>query len=421
MDARIASYLDERFREMDAQLADALGDAYLALDEGRRAALRGVVSSVVGDAIGLVRKGKDIHERVVQQIVLSAMDAIVGVDTTDRIFFWNRGAELLFGWDRAEVLGRPFGFLGPESPEYLEEVAMLRRRTVAEGVVRNHVGKRLSKDGRVLTVNLSRTLIRDDEGKALGTIIIYHDMTEVKLLERQVLQSEKLALLGQIAAGIAHEIGTPLNIISGIAEVLLLDRDAAHPEREDLESVIGQTDRIAKLIRELLAFARPQPLRKDAVSLAVEIRRAVSLLRGRFEKQGIAVEVDVPADLPALSADANQLQQVLLNLLVNACDALSSDARETPPSIAIRAELTAPEGEPRAVVLRVSDNGPGVAGDVAARVFEPFVTTKDIGEGTGLGLAVCKRIVEEHGGAIALEAGAQGAAFVLRFPVATAG
>ena len=266
-------------------------------------------------------------------------------------------------------------------------------------------------------VNLSRTLIRDDAGDALGTIIIFHDMTEVKLLEHQVLQSEKLALLGQIAAGIAHEMGTPLNIISGIAEVLLLDRDAAHPEREDLESVIGQTDRIAKLIRELLAFARPQPLHKHAVSLGIEIRRAVLLLHGRFDKQRIAVAVDIPEHLPMLSADANQLQQVLLNLLVNACDALGAQSEEGTGTIAIAVTLERDgEGGP-VLLLRVSDNGPGISPDIAARVFEPFVTTKNIGQGTGLGLAVCKRIVEEHGGVIALEGSAAGAAFVLRFPV----
>ena len=420
MDTRIRNYLDDRFREMDARLAEALGDGYAALDPGKKTALHGIVSGVIDDVVALVRKGKAVHERVVQQIVMTAMDAIVGVDTEDRIFFWNRGDELLFGYEQKEVLGREFGFLGPEGPEYLEEVAMLRRKTLEEGFVRNHLGKRRAKDGRTLAVNLSRTLIRGEDGETLGTIVIFHDVTEVELLERQVLQSEKLALLGQIAAGIAHEIGTPLNIISGIAECLLLDRDAEHPEREDLEIVIGQTDRIAKLIRELLAFARPQPLRKDAVALDAEVRRAVALLHGRLHQQGVEVRTELAPDLPSLSADRNQLQQVLLNLLVNAADALSTISADLPRAITISTFLGG-QAATRAVVLRFADNGPGIPPEIAHTVFEPFVTSKDVGAGTGLGLAVCKRIVEEHGGTIVLDDTVPGAAFTLRFPVPSEG
>jgi signal transduction histidine kinase len=271
----------------------------------------------------------------------------------------------------------------------------------------------MTRDKRNVLVSISQTLLRDETDAVLGTIAIIRDMTEMRHLERQIVQNEKLALIGQIAAGIAHEIGTPLNIISGIAEVLLLDRPEEHVEREDLETVIGQTDRIANLIRELLAFARPQPLKRDFVDIAVELRRAAALLRGKAVRLGIEISIRISEGLPLLYADAHNMQQVFLNLLVNAIDAL--DLTDAGSERAIRIEAEAVESE---LVIRISDTGPGMKPELLARIFEPFVTTKDVGKGTGLGLAVCRRIVEEHGGSIeASSEESRGSVFTIRFTV----
>lgn len=380
---------------MDARIARILGDT--TLSDEQKSALREVVTDAVTETIAFVKKGKTVHERFVQHVVMHAVDAIIGVENGERIFFWNRGAEATFGYTQDEVLDRTVEFLWPADARRNEN-ALLRERILRDGFVRDHHTQLVTRDGRAVMASMSVTLLRDEADEILGTIAIIRDMTEMRQLERQVIQNEKLALLGQIAAGIAHEMGTPLNIISGVAEVLLLDRPAGHSEREDLETIIGQTDRIANLIRELLAFARPQPLRFERIEMGLELLRAVSLLRGKAEKLDVAITVDVPAGLPQLRADPHHMQQVFLNLLVNAIDALATVEDGRARRIGIEAR-----SDEKEIRIRISDTGPGMKPELLARVFDPFVTTKDVGKGTGLGLAVCRRIVEEHGGSITAE------------------
>jgi signal transduction histidine kinase len=227
-------------------------------------------------------------------------------------------------------------------------------------------------------------------------------------VERQLLRSEKLAAVGSLAAGLAHEIGTPLNVISAIAEYLLPEVGEAQARR--LREIVAETDRISGLVRELLAFARGSPsAARVPVSAAAAVTRVLSLLRIPLEKKEIAVSISVPDDLPPVLADPDGLHQILLNLLVNAAHAVAPGGR-----VGVEARRT--DG---AIALTIHDDGPGVPEAIRERIFDPFFTTR--ADGTGLGLAVCARIVAAHQGDLRVGAGPLGgASFTVQLPAAEA-
>jgi signal transduction histidine kinase len=234
-------------------------------------------------------------------------------------------------------------------------------------------------------------------------------------LEQQLRQAETLAVAGKLASGIAHEVGTPLNIISGRAEFLLKSLDADDPRRRDLTAIVGQIDRISGIIRALLDVVRRQKPEVQPVALPEVWQRLSPLLEHAARRRGVRLITALSPDLPRLSADPNQLQQVLINLLVNALEASSPGSR-----IELEAAPAARDGRP-GLQITVSDHGPGIPDEALARVFEPFFTTKPRGQGTGLGLAISRDIVREHGGDIRAESEAGGGArFAVWLPEAGA-
>jgi signal transduction histidine kinase len=227
-------------------------------------------------------------------------------------------------------------------------------------------------------------------------------------LEGQLIRAEKLATTGVLAAGIAHEVGTPLGIIRARAE-LLLDELGAHTGRHALDAIVQQIDRISSTIRQVLDFSRSQAVEVQRVPPATALQAVTALLDHRFQQQHLRVTTHVGPDTPDMAADPNQLQQVLVNLLLNACDACASGG-------SIRISVAA--GETRAtVVWTIRDNGAGIAQENLLAVFDPFFTTKKRGEGTGLGLSVATGIVQNHGGELMLtSAVGEGTTVTLRWP-----
>jgi two-component system NtrC family sensor kinase len=223
-----------------------------------------------------------------------------------------------------------------------------------------------------------------------------------------LLRSEKLATVGRLAAGLAHEVGNPLGAIAGYAEVARarLPHGADPDLRDAVDRIAAAASRIDRTVRELLDFARPAPLDLRPVRIAVALDAALRLARVQTRFRGVALEVAVPEDLPAVVGDEQHLAQVFLNLFLNAGDAMRGQGR-----VHVSARV-APDGE---VVVEVSDTGPGIAPEDLPRIFDPFFTTKDPGAGTGLGLAICHRIAESFGGSIEAEnAPSGGARFRLR-------
>ncbi|MBI4591013.1 MAG: HAMP domain-containing protein [Candidatus Rokubacteria bacterium] len=232
-------------------------------------------------------------------------------------------------------------------------------------------------------------------------------------LEHQLRQAETLAVAGKLATGLAHEVGTPLNIISGRAEFLLQTLSPGDTRRPDLEVIVAQIDRISGIIRSLLDTVRPQKPEVQPTALAPLLDRLLPLLQHGAKRRGVALAAAVPADLPPMLADPNQLQQVLINLLMNALEATPAGGR-----VEVRAGRSIHEGR-AGVAVSVRDTGPGIPPDLLPRVFDPFFTTKPPGQGTGLGLAICRDIVREHAGEIQVESRSdRGATFTVWLPEA---
>ncbi len=231
--------------------------------------------------------------------------------------------------------------------------------------------------------------------------------------QRELLhQSEKLSALGELLAGVAHELNNPLSVLVGQALML---RDDAPDERTTAraEKIRKAADRCARIVKTFLAMARQEPSKMAPVEVNSVIESALDVTAYLLRSAGIEVSLLLAKDLPSVTADADQLHQVLTNLIVNAQNALGD--RERPRRLRITSSYRRKSDQ---IVVKVKDNGPGVPADIASRIFEPLFTTKDVGSGTGMGLALCHRIVEEHGGTIMLEkTQGEGAVFVLRFPL----
>jgi signal transduction histidine kinase len=234
-------------------------------------------------------------------------------------------------------------------------------------------------------------------------------------LEKQLRRVQTLTVAGKLTSALAHEVGTPLNVISGRAEMALRALPPEHPAHADLATIAAQAERISGIIRTLLDSVRGQKPEVQRLALDALLPQLAALLGHDARRRRIALEVSVPRGLPSIAADPGQIQQVVLNLLVNALDTTPGGGRV---QLAARA---APRDDRHGVEISVSDTGPGVAPDLRDRIFEPFFTTKPPGEGTGLGLSISRDIVREHGGRLTVDgAPGAGATFTVWLPSADA-
>ncbi|RKG71274.1 two-component system sensor histidine kinase NtrB [Corallococcus terminator] len=286
------------------------------------------------------------------------------------------------------------------------------------GVVRSLHGEPLSLFTEKDQYNVHSVPLEHGDGE-VSTLLVLEDLSNVRMLEDQLLRAEKLATVGVLAAGVAHEIGTPLGIIRGHAEYMLQKVGGVeHPQGRGLNAIVTQIDRVSRIIRQLLDLSRLQPARAAAVPLVPVVRGLQELLDVEAERRHLDFELDVPERLPCLAADADQLQQVLLNLTLNACDACSAGGR-----VKLSAAAFAGSGAQalEMVEIRIQDDGRGIAPEHLHQVFDPFFTTKKRGQGTGLGLSVVAQIVRNHGGQIGVDSEpGRGTVVTLRWPVAAA-
>ncbi len=357
-----------------------------------------------------------LREQYLANIGNDSADAIVGVDTNDIIRFWNKGAELIFGYEPEEIVGKKFTVLMPEQLIARGELDFVRRETLEKGFLRDYETERITKDGRTVIVNITRSVIRDQEGRVIGTSAVLRDVTESRKLFQQVIQAEKLATTGQLATGLAHEIGTPLNVISGNAEYLMSRLGPDNSLMDELRAIVSQTERIADLIKRLLDFARPVALFTEAVDIHGILDNVLKLLELQLSKTRIKMVRELAPNLPFVYGDANQLEQVFLNIIVNAWHAMPDGGRLTLATSAVGRQNFSPTG---CVEVRISDTGSGMPREVLSKIFNPFFTTKEASKGTGLGLAVSQKIVHEHRGEITAESEVgKGSTFCVRLPVA---
>jgi signal transduction histidine kinase/CheY-like chemotaxis protein len=239
------------------------------------------------------------------------------------------------------------------------------------------------------------------------------NLVRLRDTQSQLLQAAKMSALGQLVSGVAHELNNPLSVITGYSQ-LMLAREVPAPLRRPVELMASQADRMAKIVRNLLLFARQRTSERGAVNMNDVIEQTLTLRQNQLQLAGVVVERDLAGELPLVVGDAQQLQQVLLNLLLNAEQAILDAHRGS--RIIVRTRRTV---DGRSVVTQVVDDGPGIAPDTLPRVFEPFFTTKEVGAGTGLGLSVSYGIVEEHGGRLGAESKPGETVFTMELPAAS--
>jgi len=370
-------------------------------------------------------------EALKSAIVDHALVALITTDAEGRVVEFNPSAETMFGRKRADVIGQrvsevimPARFRGPHE-------AGLRR--MQEGAAPRVLGKRLElhalrADGSEFPIEM--VLWRTDVSHAALYTASIVDLTErqtsAREIERQrdaLRQSEKLSAMGSLLAGVAHELNNPLAIVMGRASLLeeKCSEQAELPAaqlRNDAQLIREAAERCGRIVRTFLNMARSQPSERASVPLNDMVRAAVDMLQYGYRTHGIELDIQLGEALPPVIADSDQIGQIVLNLLVNAQQALAGRSGMRRVTVQTGVEPRRETREPR-VWLRVVDNGPGVTEALRSRIFEPYFTTKPEGHGTGIGLAVSRSMARDHGGDLVLEPdrGDGGASFRLSLPI----
>ena len=342
----------------------------------------------------------------------TAFDALSGgiavVDDTGRVRRANRALASLLGVPIPAVIGCDLAdaLLGG-SPALVDLLAAARRGERAQPLV-----LRSASLGRTIRVNAARIAAPAQDQ---SVVVLVEDVTDQHAMEAHLIQSEKLAAVGQLVSGVAHELNNPLTSIAGLSEFLLEQKELGSKDRGHLRVIHEQADRAGRIVSNLLTFARKGTEERVPVDLNDVIERTLLLMSYDLQLKDVAIEKDL-APVPPILGDRHALQQVVINLLSNAAQAVS----ENPPDRPRRIELRSWSDD--RVRLRVADSGPGIPDDVLPHLFTPFFTTKEPGQGTGLGLSITYSIVEAHGGRIAVDRPVGGgAAFLVDLPLAATG
>ncbi|WP_457442798.1 PAS domain S-box protein [Roseateles sp. P5_E4] len=355
-----------------------------------------------------------------------AMAALVSTDRTGHIVEFNPAAAAMFGLARAEAIGRSVSdVMIPARLRAAHEAGMAR---VSAGGEQRIIGKRIEMqaqraDGNEFPVEM--VLWRTDvAGQAFYTASLFdlsERQTALSEIERQreaLRQSEKLTAMGSLLAGVAHELNNPLSIVMGRAS-LLAEKMSGDPRAADAQRIHEAAERCGRIVRTFLNMARSRPANRSEVALNDLATAAVDMLGYVLRSHGIAVTLDLLPGLPPVKADADQIGQIVLNLIVNAQQALGArdNGRRLTVSTGVAPMTDGDRRRTPRVWMRVRDNGPGIDPELRERIFEPFFTTKSEGVGTGLGLAVSRSIARDHGGELTLQDDGSGACFCLQMPV----
>jgi PAS domain S-box-containing protein len=367
---------------------------------------------------------KRAYARISEQASLldHAAEAILVRNLEHRITYWNKGAERLYGWTAAEALGKSvFSLLGPDDHAAIHQQL---ERVLADGTWSGEVQRR-SKAGDVLTVETNLTLLRDEFNLPRAILSINRDITDRRLLEEQLRQSQRLESVGQLTGGLAHDFNNLLTVILGNAEMLSEELAGDPRLAEPTSMVVDAAQRGAKLTQRLLAFARKQTLEPRTVDAQELVTGMDPLLRRTLGEHIEIVSTRGRNLWPAL-VDPAQLENALLNLCINARDAMPGGGQLTIETANVTLERDYTDQHPdvqpgQYVMLAVSDTGSGIPPEVVGRVFEPFFTTKVKGKGTGLGLAMVYGFIKQSGGHVAIYSEAdQGTTVKLYLPRSSA-
>ncbi|HME34437.1 MAG TPA: PAS domain S-box protein [Candidatus Sulfotelmatobacter sp.] len=404
-----------RTREIKLRRKD--GTAAVFLDSSRAVwDTSGNIIRYQGTLVDITEKRKMEQELAQQEefrrrLLESFPDLILVVDLEERYTFVSARARDLLGYQPKEMLGKKISELDDHSPE----LASLYHEVVSgkEAFASAEYGAR-HRDGTWRTMRAAGSRLVDAEGKTSGVIISVRDITVERKLEQQVVQSERLAAMGAMIGGVAHELNNPLTSIMGVSE-LLQDTETNEVSRKQLAMLQQQARRAAEIVQNLTYFSRPPAPGKSRINLVEVVERTLNLHAYSLRKNNITVDFLKEAGVPYALGDPHQLMQVFLNLIVNAEQAI----RESRDKGTLRIRLG--KGD-NSVWVSFHDDGPGIPKESLASIFDPFYTTKRPGRGTGLGLSICKSVMKEHNGSVeATNSPEGGSVFTVTLPVSAVG
>ena len=349
----------------------------------------------------------------VDNIINSMSDMLVVTNTDGTIRTINQSLASALLYTDADVVDKPVRVLFDDAAEVLsatQQECMLKGEKIQE-----YEAVARAKDATVIPVNVLLSVMRDRKGAVVGFIVIVRDMREIIKLKRQLFQTEKMAAVGQLAGGVAHEINNPMSVILGFSQTVARRiTDEKDPLFLPLKSIEREAMRCKKLVGDLLTFSRVSKTDREPVLLTQLIDETLSLIESKCKVKNIELIREISITSSTISANKNQIQQVLVNLCNNAIDAMDNGG-----TLSVGVSPADKEGY---VTMWVKDTGSGIPADIKERIFEPFFTTKEVGKGTGLGLSISYEIVQKHSGKISVDSSQDtGTIFHVKLPVKNEG
>ena len=398
----------ETLRRKDGSLIHVLLNIFALRDlEGRVVQLRGLMLDITDlkNFQSELQRERDFSSKILN----NTQSLILVADTAGLITYANRRWYEAGGYEHAQLIGQSLAKL--IAPSRRASVADALRATLAGLQVDNLELPVMRADGRTGQFSVNLSPMRDEQGQVNSIVVVMSDVTDAAMLQAKLVHTEKMAAVGQLVSGVAHEVNNPLTAILGFADLLMENPELPDWAKKDLRVILQEAQRTKQIVQNLLSFARQMPPQRQSVQLNSILSRTIKLRSYDFSSHGIQVVEHFHSDVTPVMGDSHQLQQVFLNILNNAYDAVCDTGR--PARIEVSTSKSA-----GSVEVSFRDNGIGIAHP--ERIFDPFFTTKEVGKGTGLGLSICYGIVREHGGEISCfnnEDGV-GATFVVRLPAA---
>jgi PAS domain S-box-containing protein len=399
---------EETLRRKDGTLLHTLQNITAVRDpRGRIAQIRGLMLDVTEQRTfqSQLQRERDFN----QKILNTTQSMILVLDTAGLISYANRRCYEA-GYQESELIG--YRLVDWVEASHREDFDAALGTTAHGQQVENLELRVRRSDGSMGHFSISLSPMRDEQNAVNSVVVVMTDITDAALLQAKLAHSEKMATIGRLVSGVAHEVNNPLAAILGFTDLLLENPEVPLSAREDLQIILQETQRTKDIVQDLLSFARQRPVQRELVQVNSVLRQTIKLRSYDFASHGVEVLEDFEEALAPALGDSQQLQQVFLNILNNAYDAVQEAGQRGRIKIHTRRRIDMIE-------VAISDNGTGIADP--QRIFDPFYTTKQVGKGTGLGLSICYGIVRAHGGEIQCWSNEEegGSTFVVRIPVAT--
>ena len=364
---------------------------------------------LLGNDVTLLKEREDSLKQIDDTLrnILSSIKeyALFAVNLEGNITYYDMGFEAMFGWQKKEIAFKHVGLLF-QLEDAANKLPLILEQARVSGQYKLEANL-LKKNGESFPVILNVNKFIDPDGKLVGYIFIAKDITEEKKVEYQIFQSEKMAAIGKLAAGMAHEINNPLFVISGRLQMLLENKKTAKGVKKNLKTIEGQSERIRNIVDRFLTFSRKTSPNQEKADINKLIKNVLPFLSyHKLPSHKIRIVRDFAKKLPPIKCDVHQLQEVFINLLINACQAMLEGGTLTIKTVNLKNGF---------VQINITDTGKGISPDNLKNMFMPFFSTKK--EGTGLGLSICYNIIESHNGTINVESQlGKGTTFIIKLP-----